>query len=240
MMTPEMFDDDQDREIKFLSFLSNRQKVGIGIGLSLLLVFAGMSLTSRPKEQQEREVKQVFTPSINETSVEKAEDLERSSFHLQLVRMESGLVQTQANYYLGQAINFQNDTGHYCSGKSLVSCLRSFQKTRESDILALELSEGVGTNEKNTEIQQRVFEIVAIEVAILRIEENNDPVKQQFVSTVVPYEDVKNPPTVSFVEAFQSYRRREEMKEARREETAKELVNNQKLIDCKVKGGDCL
>ena len=185
-------------------------------------------------------VQNAFTPKINPQSVAAANDVNEASFYLQVTRLQSGLLQSQAQHFHGMAVNFQNEAGHFCAGLSLESCLRSFQESREKQMLALELSQDVGTNNKNSQLQSLLFEITAIEVAIAGVDADKDPVKEQFLTTIIPDKSVTTPPTVQFVQAFQAHRQKEQLQQIRDREMVETQLSNQKLQDCRETGGDCL
>lgn len=185
-------------------------------------------------------VQNAYTPKINAQSVAEAKDINEASFYLQVTRFQSGLLQSQAQHYHGMAVNFQNEIGHFCSGLSLGYCLRSFQESREKQILALELSQDVGTNNKNSQLQSLLFEITAIEVAIAGIDVEKNPVKEQFLSTIIPDQSVTTPPTVNFIQALQAHRQKEQLQQIKNREDAESQLANKKTQQCRKTGGDCL
>lgn len=220
----------------WLNRFSRQQKICGAIAVASV----GWYATGGGEGKVTNQVQNVFTPQISEQSVSNANDVDQAAFHLQVTRLQSGLLQSQSQHFHGMAVNFQNEANHYCSGRSLEFCLRSFQESREKQMLALELSQDVGTNQKNNQLNSLVFDIAAIEVAIARVSAEKDPVQEQFLSTLIPDQSVTTPPTVQFVQAFQAHRQKEQLEEIRNRELAESQVVNRKLQECRETGGDCL
>lgn len=213
----------EEIDFDFLKDIPPKKLIGgifLGTGLLLsVLFFAG-------QEKTEDTITQAFSIGLSEEDVLDSENRERAIFHLQSLRMQSGIVQELANHFRGAAQNFSNEQGHPCFGKDLVSCLRSFQKTREEEILAYETSSDIGSYEKLKEIQRLTLELLSIEVAIIQVQETNDVVDKKFVDSMAPKGDVKSPPTISFLDSFSSYRKVQELNQRRREEKIREMVES--------------
>lgn len=181
----------------------------------------------------------VGSGNLTERSVEMSENHEQASFLLRMEQLESGLLNQQAQQFYGAAVNFQNQKDHFCAGKSLRSCLLSFQRTRADEILALGLS-ATGNRNNNARVGQLLFDIKAIELAIARQTEP-DVATQAFIDSSVKHPHITEAPVATFLEAFKDHQNRKVLQDQLNQEMIQAEYAKNQLDDCRANGGrECL
>lgn len=172
---------------------------------------------------------------LTERTVELSDSQEQASFLLRMEQLESGLLNEQAQQFYGAAVNFQNEDGHYCSDKSLRSCLLSFQQTRAEEILVLGLSDS-GSRSNNSRIAQLLFDIKAIELAIADQSEI-DIATQAFIDSSLTHPEVKEAPIATFLDAFKTHQSRRRLTDTLQREQLETEYAQTKIERCRTSGG---
>lgn len=205
-------------------WVNDKRKVGVVVITMTLFILFISSLFSKGEKVD------TFTVESEKLTEVDATANAKSRWHLMSLYMNSGLYNEQADFFDSMATQFQQEPGHYCQGTSKKACLLSFQATRESEILSLATSKVLPDYERRQEIAQRLFDIQAIELAIIGLSSERDPYDEKFINTLIT-ERVDTAPVAGFIQAFSSYRMSEELKESARIE---ELKNS---MECE---GECL
>ncbi len=173
---------------------------------------------------------------INKTVVENAENHERANYQLRSQQYKSGLWNDEAQRFLGTAVQFRNQQGHYCSTRSVKECLISFLKNKRQELLALETDDS-GVVNTNREKASVLFQIESIEIAIASVS-NSDPATQAFLSTVVPFPEIKAPPGAIFIDALGQHIKKQQLFEQIEDEMVETQIADQGLNDCRLRAGE--
>jgi hypothetical protein len=232
--TPDIDDTDEPTTKKVstgfsLENFSTRQKVGAGlVGIGIIWWLATGSGGG-----QVTGVTNAFNPKLSEQAIAQSEDPNQASFYLKAAQLQSGLIQAQAEQFLGFAVQYQNTPNHYCNGKVLSTCLRSFQQARESEMMALYLDESsLGTKDLYSRVGTLNFEILSIEVAIAQLDKQPDAATQSFLNTVIQFPEIKTPQVASYIEAAKAHRHQQQMMEATEREKLSSQASTQKTDEC--------